>query len=77
MKLPRHLQWDPVVERFHNDDEANSMLSRPQRHPYIETWQRLPGDIQRANKIILTLAVIKIGHTKNKSRKVGMFFEVK
>jgi hypothetical protein len=53
------------------------MLSRPQRHPYIETWQRLPGDIQRANKIILTLAVIKIGHTKNKSRKVGMFFEVK
>jgi hypothetical protein len=37
MKLPRHLQWDPVLERFHNDDEANSMLSRPQRYPYIET----------------------------------------
>jgi predicted dehydrogenase len=37
MKLPRHLNWDPVLERFHNDDEANSMLSRPQRYPYIET----------------------------------------
>jgi len=37
MKLPRHLHWDPVHERFHNDDEANSMLSRPQRYPYIET----------------------------------------
>jgi hypothetical protein len=37
MKLPRHLQWDPVLERCHNDDEANSMLSRPQRYPYIET----------------------------------------
>jgi predicted dehydrogenase len=37
MKLPRHLHWDPVLERFQNDDEANSMLSRPQRYPYIET----------------------------------------
>ena len=37
MKLPRHLNWDPEEERFHNDDEANSMLSRPQRYPYIET----------------------------------------
>ncbi len=34
MKLPRKLYWDPVNERFRNDDEANSMLSRPQRHPY-------------------------------------------
>jgi len=24
-----------VRERFHNDDEANSMLSRPQRFPYV------------------------------------------
>src|SRR5271154_5293016 len=37
MKLPRHLHWDPVLERFQNDDEANSMLSRPQRYPYIES----------------------------------------
>jgi len=31
MKLPRTLYWDPVHERFRNDDEANSMLSRPRR----------------------------------------------
>jgi hypothetical protein len=34
MVLKRKLCWDPVNERFHNDDEANSMLSRPQRAPY-------------------------------------------
>lgn len=34
MKLPRKLYWDPVNERFKNDDEANSMLSRPQRAPW-------------------------------------------
>lgn len=34
MKLPRKLYWDPVNERFKNDDEANGMLSRPQRHRY-------------------------------------------
>ena len=34
MKLPRKLYWDPVKERFKNDDEANSMLSRPIRLPW-------------------------------------------
>jgi hypothetical protein len=34
MKLPRTLKWNPKTERFLNDDEANSMLSRPQRYPY-------------------------------------------
>lgn len=34
MKVNRKLYWDPVSERFKNDDEANSMLSRPQRYPY-------------------------------------------
>jgi predicted dehydrogenase len=34
MVLRRKLYWDPVMERFKNDDEANSMLSRPQRAPY-------------------------------------------
>ena len=34
MKLNRKLYWDPVHERFRNDDEANSMLSRPQRPKY-------------------------------------------
>jgi len=31
MKLPRKLFWDPLKERFKNDEEANKMLSRPQR----------------------------------------------
>jgi len=34
MKTKRRLYWEPERERFHNDDEANSMLSRPQRSPY-------------------------------------------
>jgi predicted dehydrogenase len=34
MKTKRKLYWDPVHERFKNDDEANAMLSRPQRWPY-------------------------------------------
>lgn len=34
MKLNRRLYWDPVSERFKNDDEANSMLARPHRPPY-------------------------------------------
>ncbi len=34
MKLPRKLYWNPDAERFINDDEANSMLSRAQRWPY-------------------------------------------
>jgi predicted dehydrogenase len=35
MVLKRKLYWDPVMERFKNDDEANSMLHRPQRAPYM------------------------------------------
>jgi predicted dehydrogenase len=35
MKLKRRLHWDPAKERFRNDDEANAMLSRPQRWPYV------------------------------------------
>jgi predicted dehydrogenase len=35
MKTKRKLRWDPATERFVNDDEANSMLSRPQREPYV------------------------------------------
>ena len=34
MKTGRKLYWDPLKERFRNDDEANAMLSRPQRWPY-------------------------------------------
>ncbi len=35
MVTKRKLYWDPVGERFKNDDEANSMLHRPQRSPYM------------------------------------------
>jgi predicted dehydrogenase len=34
MKTKRKLFWDPAAERFKNDNEANAMLSRPQRTPY-------------------------------------------
>jgi hypothetical protein len=37
MKLKRKLYWDPLKERFKNDDEANALLSRPQRPPYALT----------------------------------------
>jgi len=37
MKLPRKLHWNPNTERFVNDDEANKMLSRPQRAGYGTT----------------------------------------
>jgi predicted dehydrogenase len=33
-QLQRKLEWDPVTERFKNDDEANRMLSRPGRGPW-------------------------------------------
>ncbi len=35
MKVDRKVYWDPIKERFNNDDEANGMLSRPQRSPYV------------------------------------------
>jgi len=34
MKLDGKLHWDPIKERFINNDEANEMVSRPQRYPY-------------------------------------------
>jgi len=34
MKIRRRLRWDPDRERFVGDDEANALLSRPQRAPY-------------------------------------------
>jgi predicted dehydrogenase len=34
MKTKRRLRWDPLRERFRDDDEANAMLCRPQRWPY-------------------------------------------
>jgi predicted dehydrogenase len=37
MKLNRRLKWDPDKERFVGDDQANALLSRPQRAPYVLT----------------------------------------
>ena len=34
LRLGRKLKWDPAVERFTDDDEANNMLSRPLRSPW-------------------------------------------
>ncbi len=34
-KAGRTLHWGPVNRRFKNDDEANAMLSQPQRWPYV------------------------------------------
>jgi len=34
MKLGRRLRWDVSKERFLDDEEANALLSRPQRYPY-------------------------------------------
>lgn len=38
MKLGRRLHWDVRNERFTDDDEANKLLSRPQRYPYGTTY---------------------------------------
>lgn len=42
MQLGRPLRWDPKRERFDGDDEADAMLSRPQREPWaianIDKW---------------------------------------
>lgn len=34
IKLGRKLRWDPKGERFENDAEANSLLTRPMRSPW-------------------------------------------
>jgi len=34
MKLNRKLRWNPGTERFEQDEDANSMLSRQERFPY-------------------------------------------
>jgi predicted dehydrogenase len=34
MRLGRKLRWDPTAERFVGDDQANGLLSRPQRKGY-------------------------------------------
>lgn len=41
MKLQRKLNWDPIKERFINDEEANKMLSRTQRKPYGTSYIKM------------------------------------
>lgn len=41
MKLPRRLYWDAEHERFRDDPEANSMLSRPRRAGFDITHHEL------------------------------------
>lgn len=41
MKTGRKLKWDPARELFLNDEEANRMLSRPQRFPYGTDYIKL------------------------------------
>ena len=42
MKLARPLIWDATAEKFINDDQANAMLSRPERAPYPICLRLLP-----------------------------------
>ena len=35
MQLKRKVRWDPQQERFIDDDEANRMLRRPYREPWV------------------------------------------
>ena len=35
IRTGRPLQWDPVAEQITNDSEANAMLSRPYREPWV------------------------------------------
>jgi myo-inositol 2-dehydrogenase/D-chiro-inositol 1-dehydrogenase len=41
MKLGRKLNWDPDMEKFVNDNEANAMLSRSQRTPYGTSYIKI------------------------------------
>ena len=34
LRLGRQLKWDPAQDRFVGDDEANAMLTRPERSPW-------------------------------------------
>ena len=40
MKMDGKLYWDPVRERFADNDRANAMLERPQRYPYGTNFVR-------------------------------------
>ena len=39
LKLKKDLEWDPVKEKFVNDNTANAMLSRPMREPWASIYK--------------------------------------
>jgi hypothetical protein len=41
MKLQQDLDWDPIAEKFVNNDMANSMLSRKMREPWATVYKDL------------------------------------
>ena len=41
MKLQQDLDWDPMAEKFINNDLANSMLSRKMREPWANVYKGL------------------------------------
>lgn len=43
MKTPGKLYWDPKKELFKNNEEANKLLSRPQRYPYGTNYIKSVG----------------------------------
>lgn len=47
MKFNKRLHFDPVKEKFVGNDEANKLLSRPQRYPYGTSYIKLPKVITK------------------------------
>jgi Oxidoreductase family, C-terminal alpha/beta domain len=42
-KLGRTLTWDPQIQKVVGDDEANGLLARPYRSPWVH-----PGEVGRS-----------------------------
>lgn len=40
LRLGQDLDWDPLNEKFLNNDAANSMLSRPMREPWASIYKK-------------------------------------
>ena len=42
MKFDKRLHFDPIKEKFVGNEEANKLLSRPQRYPYGTSYVKVP-----------------------------------
>lgn len=40
MMLEQELEWEPVNEKFINNDQANRMLARSMREPYASIFKK-------------------------------------